>query len=132
MLIYGQLYNGEFAKSYGHASTDERPLCHMPHSCTHISGECPDHETLCISRHKAACQLVHAAIRKTAKGGGALYGSPDLVLVMADTGTQPMNIGDYIDSLYLTSDETNLSPTAETLPQDWFVPTSAHVGGDPP
>ena len=42
---------------YGHAPTDERPLCHMPDSCTHIAGEFPDHDALRISRHNAACQL---------------------------------------------------------------------------
>jgi hypothetical protein len=75
---------------YGHALADECPLCHMPDSCTHIAGECPDHEALRISHHNAACHLIHAAIRKTTKGGGVLYSAPDLVLVTADTGTQPM------------------------------------------
>jgi len=89
-FIYGQLYNGKLVMRYGHAPTDECPLCHMPDSCTHIAGECPDYEALRISRHNAACQLIHAAIRKTAKGGGALHSAPDLVLVTTDTGTQPM------------------------------------------
>ena len=62
----------------------------MPDSCTHIAGECPDDETLRISRNNAACQLIHAAIRKTAKGGGALHSAPDLVFVMVDTDTQTM------------------------------------------
>ena len=84
-FIYGKLYNGKFVRRYGHAISDECPLCHMPDSCTYIAGEYPDHEALRISRHNAACQLVHAAIRKTAKGGGALHNAPDLVLVMADT-----------------------------------------------
>jgi hypothetical protein len=86
-LIYGQVYNGKLAKRYGHALTDECMLYHMPDSCTHIAVECPDREALHISRHDAACQLIHAAIRNTAKGGGALHSAPDLVLVMADTGT---------------------------------------------
>ena len=59
----------------------------MPNLCTHIAGECPDHENMRISRHNSACQLVHAAIRKTTKGGGALNSAPDLILVMSDTGT---------------------------------------------
>jgi len=75
---------------YGHAPTDECPISHMPDSCTHIAGKCPDHEAMRISRHIAVCQLVHAAIRKTAKGGGAFHSAPDLVLVVADTGTQSM------------------------------------------
>ena len=69
-FIYGQLCNGKRAMGYGHALTDESRLCHMPDSCTHIAGECPDHETLRISRHNAACQLIHAALRKTAKREG--------------------------------------------------------------
>ena len=44
-FIYGQLYNGKIAMRYGYALTDECPLYHMPDSCTHIAGECPDHET---------------------------------------------------------------------------------------
>ena len=62
-FIYGQLYNGKIARRYGHAPTDECPRCHWPDSCTHIVGECPDHEAMRIGRHDAACQLVHAAIR---------------------------------------------------------------------
>jgi hypothetical protein len=77
-FIYGQLYNGKLAMRYGHAPTDECPLCHMPDSCTYIDGEYPDHEALRITRHNAACQLIHAAIRKTAKEGGALHSAPDL------------------------------------------------------
>jgi len=71
--IHGQLYNGKLAKRYGHASMDERPLCHRPDSCTHIAGECKAHKYLSISRHNAACQLIHAAIRYSTKCGGALY-----------------------------------------------------------
>ena len=69
-FIYGQLYNGKIAMRYGHAPTDECPLCHKPDSCTHIAGECTKHEGLLIARHNAACQLIHAAIRKTSKGEG--------------------------------------------------------------
>jgi hypothetical protein len=55
-FVYGQLYNGKLAKGYGHAPTDECPLCHMPDSCTHIDGECPTHEALRITtRHNVAC-----------------------------------------------------------------------------
>ena len=78
---------------YGHAPSDECPLYHMPEFCTHFAGECPDHEALRTNRHNAACQLVHAAARKTAKGGEALHSAPSLDLVMADTGTQPMPTG---------------------------------------
>jgi hypothetical protein len=62
----------------------------MPDSRTHIAGECPDHEALRISRRNAAYQLIHAAICKIVKGVGVLHSAVDLVLVMADTGTQPM------------------------------------------
>ncbi len=76
-FIYGQLYNGKIVKRYGHAPTDECPLCRRPDSCTHIGGECKYHKQLVISRHNATCQLVHAAIRNSAKGGGALYSAED-------------------------------------------------------
>ena len=87
-FVHGQLYNGKLAKLYGHAPTDECPLCHLPESCTHIAGECKFHKNLSISRHNAACQLIHAAIRNSAKCGGALYSADDLRLVAADAGTQ--------------------------------------------
>jgi len=45
-FIYGQLYNSKLAMRYGHAPTDECPLCHMPDSCTHIARECPENEAL--------------------------------------------------------------------------------------
>jgi len=117
-FVYGQLYHGKLAMGYFHALTDECPLCHMPDSCTHIAGECPDHEAMRISGLNAACQPNHAAIRKTAKGGGALNSAFDLVLVMADTGTQPMTTGDSIESLSPTSEDTNLPPTTDTHQND--------------
>ena len=100
---YGQLCNGKLAMRYGHALRDECPLCHMPDSCTHITGECPDYEALCISRHNAECKLINVAIRKTVKWGGDLRSAPDLVLVVADTGTRPMTTGNFIKSLSPTS-----------------------------
>ena len=94
----------------------------MLDSCTHIAGECPDQEALRISRHNAACQLVHAAIRKTAKGGGVLYTAPDLILVMADIGVQPMTTWGSVESLSPTSEDTDPSQTTGTKQQDWFAP----------
>jgi hypothetical protein len=83
-FAYGQLYNGKLAKRYGHVPTDKFPLCYKPDSYTLIAGECPYHEALTISRHNAACQLIHAAIRKTAKEEAALHDAPDLVLLTSD------------------------------------------------
>ena len=88
-IIYGQLYNGKLAKRYGHTPMNECPLCHLPDSCTHIACECKYHKNLSISRHNAACKLIHAAIRNSAKGGGALYTAKDLRLVATDAGNQP-------------------------------------------
>jgi hypothetical protein len=88
-FIYGQLYNGKLAKCYGHTPTDACPLCHLPDSCTHIACECKSHKNLFINRHNAACQLIHAAIRNSAKGGGALYAAKDLCLVATDAGNKP-------------------------------------------
>ena len=121
-FLHGHIYNDKLAMRYGHAPTDACPLCHMPDFCTHIAWECPGHEALRISRHNAACQLVHAAIRKTAKGGGTLYSAPDLILVMADTCVQPMTQGDSIESLSPTLEDTNPSQTTGTIHQDGFVP----------
>ena len=116
-FIYGQLYIGTLAMRYGHAPTNEYPpLYHMPDSCTHIAGECPDNEALRISRHNAAYQLIHAAIRKTTMGGGAPHSAPDLVLVTADTGTQPMTPGEDIRSLSPTPEEHTLHNTTEAHP----------------
>ena len=98
-FLYGQLYNGKLAKRYGHAPTDECPLCHKPDSCTHIAGECKHHDALRIGRHNVACQLIHAAIRTTAKGGGALHSASDLVLIAADTGTTPQTTAESLDTL---------------------------------
>ena len=71
---YGQLYIGKLAKRYGHAPTDECPICHKPDYFIRIAGECPCHKALTISRHNAACQLVHAVIWKSAKSGGPSTG----------------------------------------------------------
>ena len=78
---------------------DACPLCHMSDSCTHIAGECPNHEALRISLRIAACQLIYAAIRKTTKGGGDLHSTPDLVPVMADTGSRSQTSAETLESL---------------------------------
>jgi hypothetical protein len=121
-FIKGQLYNGKLAKRYGQAPTDECSICHRPDSCTHIVGERPGHEALRISRHNAACQLIHAAIRKTAKGGGALHSAPDLVLIMADAGAQPMTTGEDIQPLSPTPEEHTLHRVPEPPSHDWLAP----------
>ena len=72
-FLYGQLYNGKIAYRYGLATTDACPLCGLPDSCTHIAGECSHQTNNIISRHNAACQLTHAAIRTAFKGGGTIY-----------------------------------------------------------
>ena len=132
--IYGQLYNGILTKRYGHAPTCECSLYHLLDSCTHIAGEWPDHEALRISRHNVARQLVHAAIRKTAKGRRALHSAPDLVLVMAITGTQPMTTGDSVEPISSTAEDTDLSPPTEIPrpPPPRRARTLANVGGCPP
>jgi len=98
-FIHGQLYNAKLTKRYGHAPTDECPLCHRPDLCTHIAGECEFHQNLIISRHNAACQLIHAAIRNSAKGGGALYSTNDLRLVAADAGSQNQTTEEEFSSI---------------------------------
>jgi hypothetical protein len=98
-FVYGQLYNGKLVKRYGHAPTDACPLCHKPESCTHIARECRFHMALTISRHNAACQLIHAAIRKSAKGGVALHTAPDLVFITADAGSQPQTPHELLETL---------------------------------
>ncbi len=92
-----------------HAPTDECPLCYKPDSCTHIAGECSYHKALTSCRHNAACQLVHAAIRKFAKGGGALNKAPDLVLVTAVAGSHPQTSQVSLETLCSTqSTEENV------------------------
>ena len=53
--LYGQLHNGKLAHRYGHAPTDECPLCYLPDSCTQIAGNCEARKNLHINRHNAAC-----------------------------------------------------------------------------
>ena len=98
-FLYGQLYSGKLAKRYGHAPIDECPLCHKPDSCTHIAGECLRHKALTISYHNAACQLVQAAIRNSAKSGGGFHRPPDLVLVTANDGSHPHTSQDSLETL---------------------------------
>jgi hypothetical protein len=86
-FVYGQLYTGKLTHRYGHAPTDECPLCHLPDSCSHIAGKCDAHKNRHINRHNVACKLVHSAICNSAKGREALYRAKDLVLVTTDVGT---------------------------------------------
>jgi len=97
--VYGQQYNGKLAHRYDHAPTDECPLCHLPDSCQHLAGKCEAQKTLHINRHNAACQLVYAAIRNSAKDRGALYRAKDLILVTTNADTQPQTSIEDIQGL---------------------------------
>ncbi len=124
-FVWGQTYNGKLALRYGHAPTDACPLpgCGLPDSCTHIAGECKAQKANIISRHNAACQIVHAAVRNAAKGGGALHSALDLVLVMADMGTQPQLTPDIIASITSTQEELGAHPNRTThSPEAWMPP----------
>jgi hypothetical protein len=132
-FIYGRLYNGKLAQRHGHATTDECSLCHKPDSCTHIEGECPDHEALRIGRHNVACQLIHAAIHKAAKGGGALHCAPDLVLVATDTCTLPQTTANSLETFssfhgqHVSPQEEDNSPIENTSQQIWLeIPGRLH------
>ena len=114
-FIYGQLYNEKLAERYGRTPTNECPFFHKHNSCTHIAGECPDYEALRISRHNAACQLLHAAIRTTSKGGGALHKALNLVLITADTGLQPQTMDEALE-------DEGSAPTEAHTPLDWLAP----------
>jgi len=120
-FIYGQLYNGKLAHRYGHAPTDECLLCHKPDSCAHIAGECSFHKALTISLQNSACQLVLAAIRKSAKGGGVLHSAPDLVLVIADAGAHPQTSHVSLETL-CSAQSTKESVDARTphINMDWL------------
>ena len=109
-FIHGQFYNDKLAKRYGHAPTEESPRCHRPDSCTHIEGGCKAHKNLSISRHNAACQLTHAAIRSSAKGGGALYSAYDLRLMAADAGSQNQSTDEELFSI-VTPTQEEIHPT---------------------
>ena len=109
-IIHGQLFNGKLAKRYGHAPTDKCRLRHRPDSCTHIARECKAHKNLTISGHNAACQLTHAAIRGSAKGGGALYNANDLRLVATDAKNQNQTTDEELSSIVTPIDD-EIHPT---------------------
>jgi hypothetical protein len=119
-FVYGQLYNGKLAYRYKHAPTDACPLCGLPDSCTHIAGQCNTHNDQFISRHNAACQLTHAAIRAAFKGGGTLYSPHDLRLVSMDAGTKHQTTDEDIADLTLTSDEQDLTTQTPPPNTDWL------------
>ncbi len=129
-FVWGQLYNGKLAHRYGHAPTDACPLCGLPDSCTHIAGECDRHHPHRISRHNAACQLIHATLRKAAKGGGALHSAPDLVLVAADAGIEPQlteELTEFLHSTHRSEDEPASRDTFD--PEEWDAPPPPLTGG---
>jgi len=58
-------------------------------------------KALNISRHNAACQLVHVVIRISAKGGG-VHKAPELVLLTADAGSYPQTSQVSLETLCST------------------------------
>ena len=111
-FLYGQLYNGKLAHRYKQAPTDACPLCGMPDSCTHTAGQGKVHVDHIISKHNAACQLAHAAIRTALKGGGNLHSPHDLTLVSMDAGSKPQTP----ESTYTTSPQHSLSTATNPTP----------------
>ena len=104
----------------------------MPDSCTHIAGECPDHETLRISRHNAACQLVHATIRNSAKGGGALYNAEDLRLVAVDAMTRCQTTSDdYAAPIDPHQEDIPAGPDSAESETDWLKPFPPDADAQP-
>ncbi len=120
-FIYGQLYNGKLAFRNKHAPTDACPLCGLPYSCTHIAGQCKTHNDQLISRHNAACQLTHAAIRSAFKGGGTLYSPHELRLVTIDAGTKHQTTDENIADLTTpASEEQDLSTQTPPSNTNWL------------
>ena len=96
----------------------------MPNSCAHVAGECTAPEAHRISRHNAACQIVHAAIRKTAKEGEALHNARNVLLVVAESGKHYQTSEATLESLpseTLTKRAPNLKGRGMT---DWLEPLS--------
>ncbi len=107
---------------------DKCPICHRPDSCTHIAGGCKAHKNLAINRHNAACQLIHAAIRNSAKGGGALYSADDLRLVAADAGTENHTTEEELSSITTpTQAEKHPTEVPHQTSTDWLEPLSPEV-----
>jgi hypothetical protein len=99
-----------------------RPLCHKPDSCTHIARECSYHKALTISRHNAAYQLIHKATQKPAKGGAALYSAPDLVVLSADTGSQPQTTRVSLEALLSATTVKDPDMGRTNAPRVWLEP----------
>ena len=70
----------------------------MPDSCTHIAGQCAHHNNHIINIHNTACQLTHAAIRTSFKGGGTIYPPHDLRLVSSNAGIKQQTQEEDIDA----------------------------------
>jgi hypothetical protein len=112
-FVWGKLYNGKLGQRNGHAPTDDCPLCGLPDSCTHIDREFKENKANFTSQHNAACQFIHATIRKATKVSGALHIAPDLALVTADAGTQPQLTEEITEFLYSTQLSDDEHPTRE-------------------
>jgi hypothetical protein len=71
----------------------------------------------------AACQLIHAAIRESAKGGGALLNALDLVLITADAVSQPQTSKESLEALCSSIPDEDLGETRDLdTPMDWLEP----------
>ena len=76
-----------------------------------------------MSRHNAAYHLIHATLRKAAKGGGALHSAPDLVLVAADARIEPQlteELTEFLHSTHRSEDEPSIRDTFD--PEEWDAP----------
>jgi hypothetical protein len=120
-FLYGQLYNGKLAYRYGLAPTDACPLCGLPDSCTHIAGECSQQTNNIISRHNAACQLTHAAIRTAFKGGGTIYSPHDLQLVSTDAGSKHQTQEEDLEAFTFSTSQDHEYHTQQQQQQTPFT-----------
>ena len=114
------------------APTDECPLYHRSDACTHIAGECDPHKNLSISRHNAACQLIHVAIRSSAKGGGALYGTEDLRPVAADAGNQNQTTEAELSLVTPSQVDMHQDHKPHLLTTEWLEPLPPNAENSAP
>ncbi len=108
--VYGQLYNGKLAHRYGHAPTDECPLCHRPDSCTHIAGECEAAKKPYHQPPQRGVSVGTHSNTRLRKRRGALYNANEQVLVVADAGTHPQTTEEDLEGLSFSSQDDN-APT---------------------
>jgi hypothetical protein len=93
---------------------------------SHIAGKCKVRKNRTISRHNAACWLVHTTIHNVVKSGRALYRAKDIFLATTYASSLPQTTTEDEEAIVtpVPTLDVNHQHVFFNTTEDWLAPIS--------